>query len=214
VCSTLLPLCNPVHNRSRSPLVNQKPSYITGLSKSRPFPTERKRRWFRFPLQSQPCRLGKTEFPCDSDDFKRRLPGEYFAFAFKQFPVEICVLDQHSHGAPPSSVSAVSTPEKTGGRVVQIQTSTWELHGCEGARITVLRAVGSSRLGRDETLSLVGIVHYKCKLFSNRVGHLEDYCMGYMQTYSLERKPGYAGYDEARREGIIIKTSNTSFQLD
>ena len=38
--------------------------------------------------------------------------------------------------------------------------------------------------------------------------------MGYIQTYSLEKKPGYAGYDEARRERIIIKTGNISFQLD
>jgi len=35
-----------------------------------------------------------------------------------------------------------------------------------------------------------------------------------MQTCSVEGKPGYAGYAEGRREGIIIKTGNISFQLD
>jgi hypothetical protein len=39
-------------------------------------------------------------------------------------------------------------------------------------------------------------------------------CVGYMQTYSQEGKPGYAGYDEARRDGIIIETGNISFHLD
>jgi hypothetical protein len=33
---------------------------------------------------------------------------------------------------------------------VQIETSTWDLHRCEGARITAPRTAGPSRLGRAE----------------------------------------------------------------